>query len=66
MGTLGDEGARALLASPLVRGLNRLDLHHCFLSEEVAAQLTKLPGVTVDVSDNGGADSEDRYVAVSE
>lgn len=57
LGTLGDEGAAALLASPAVARLEKLDLHHHFCSPEMVARLEAL-GITVDVSD---AQQEDEY-----
>ena len=69
LGTLGDEGARALLASPAVAKLKKLDLHHHFVSDDLAAELKKLP-IEVDLSDRQDADKwgdeEHRFVAVSE
>ncbi|WP_089157646.1 STM4015 family protein [Micromonospora sp. NBS 11-29] len=60
MGVLGDTGAAALLAGQPLTHLRRLDLHHHFLSEEVAASVVAaLPGVEVDVSDPQSADSYD-------
>jgi hypothetical protein len=69
MGTLGDAGARSLLASPAVRRLKKLDLHYHYISDAVAAELKAL-GIEVDLSDpqspDGSDDPDDRYVAVSE
>ena len=64
LGTLGDVGAKALLASPQARGLARLDLSHHYISKAVQAQLqAAIPGaVLADEQDDG----EDRYVAVGE
>ncbi|MBO4208751.1 STM4015 family protein [Micromonospora echinofusca] len=51
MGMLTDDGAAALLAGQPLTHLERLDLHHHFLSPERARQLTgRLPGVDVDLS----------------
>jgi hypothetical protein len=67
MGTLGDLGGNALLASPLVKKLKRLNLAHHYLSADVIDGLSKLSGVKVDLSDGQGADDpDDRYVSVSE
>lgn len=66
MGTLGDAGAKALLASPAVKKLKRLELQHNYISTELVGALEAL-GVSVDTS--GGepdAGEGDRYVAVSE
>ncbi|GAB3081910.1 STM4015 family protein [Micromonospora schwarzwaldensis] len=63
MGVLGDTGAAALLAGQPLTHLRRLDLHHHFLSEPVAASVVAaLPGVEVDVADAQTADKYDgRY-----
>ena len=70
LGNLGDEGARALLASPGVRGLKRLDLHHHFMSDAVAAEFARL-GVPADVGDQKkpekyGDGEEYRFITVGE
>jgi hypothetical protein len=66
MGTLGDEGAKAMLASPAINHLKLLDIHHHYCSAEMVAALQRL-GCRVDVSDaEGEAGEDDRYVAVSE
>ncbi|MEU3048157.1 MULTISPECIES: STM4015 family protein [unclassified Streptomyces] len=71
MGTFGDEGAAALLEGQPLTHLARLDLHHHFLSPEVAGRLRSALepyGVEVDLSDGieerGGR--EERYTAVAE
>lgn len=65
LGTLGDEGARALLDSPHVRQLQRLDLSHHYVTQPLQAELAKaLPGVVLD--DPQEEDDECRYVAVGE
>jgi hypothetical protein len=54
LGTLVDEDAELLLATPALRGLRRLDLHHHYLSEEAAERVRAeftAAGVEVDVSD---------------
>ncbi|MEU6314320.1 STM4015 family protein [Streptomyces sp. NPDC047014] len=71
MGTLGDEGVTALLEGQPLTHLDKLDLHHHFLSppfeERLVAALSPY-GVEVDLSDRnvdkGGA--RDRYTAVAE
>ncbi|MFF9350666.1 STM4015 family protein [Streptomyces sp. NPDC014734] len=72
-GTLGDEGAAALLDGQPLTHLERLDLHHHFMTEPMErriAQALEPHGVRVDVSErekpwnDGGA--EGRYTAVSE
>jgi hypothetical protein len=65
LGTLGDEGAEALLASPAVKRLKRLDLHHHYLSAPVRAKMTKL-GIEVDISDEQDEGKYGRYVSVGE
>jgi hypothetical protein len=69
LGTLGDDGAHALLKSDRIKKLKKLDLHHHFISKEVMEELRKLP-VEVELSD---AKEEERwndrvwrFVAVSE
>ncbi|MBS2535738.1 STM4015 family protein [Catenulispora sp. NF23] len=65
LGTLGDEGAAALLAGQPLGHLRKLDLHHHFLSQEMGDRLCHaLPGVEIDLSERIAA--EDRYVAVAE
>jgi hypothetical protein len=71
MGTLGDAGGNALLASAAVKRLKRLDVGHHFMSPEVVARLkSALPGVDVKADDPqepeewGG--EQHRYTAVSE
>ncbi|MFG3702681.1 STM4015 family protein [Micromonospora sp. NPDC047620] len=71
LGTLGDRGAAGLFAGQPLSHLAELDLHHHYLSEEMAASVVAaLPGVRVDVSDPQEADEYDgesyRYTAVSE
>ncbi|MCH8621208.1 STM4015 family protein [Undibacterium sp. TS12] len=69
MGTLSDDGGRALLASPVIKGqsggLKKLDLHYHYLSNELMKEFKKLP-VLVDVSDQQDIDDEWRYPAVTE
>ena len=69
MGTLGDAGAKALLASPSVRRLKKLDIHHHYVSPEVVAELQGL-GIEVDAADMQEPDEwggeENRYISVSE
>lgn len=68
MGTLGDEGVEALLSGQPLTHLNRLDLHHHFVSEELSERLAAaLTGVEVDLSERESADGrENRYTAVAE
>ncbi len=68
LGNLGNIGAAALLASPLINHLEKLDLHHHYISEALVKQLEKL-SIEIDVSDVQTADDNDeeyRYIAVSE
>lgn len=69
LGVLTDDGARTLLASPAIARLQKLDLHHHFCSEAVAAQLAALQ-CEVDLGEPQEADEYDgkryRYVAVGE
>lgn len=65
LGTIGDAGAKALLASPHLAGLKRLDLSHHYISPELQEQLrAAIPGVVLD--DAQEPDDDDRYVAVGE
>ncbi len=68
LGNLGDIGAAALLASPFISQLKKLDLHHHYISEALVKDLEKL-SIDLDVSDEQEADKDDeeyRYIAVSE
>jgi hypothetical protein len=72
LGTLGDVGAQALLAGQSLTHLDRLDLHHHFISPELAQRLVEMLSPTqVDVSDvQTEHDDEDeayrRFTSVSE
>ena len=65
MGTLGDEGAAALLASPAVARLEKLDIHHHYCSPEMVERLKGL-GIAVDAGDPQDESEYGRYVAVGE
>jgi hypothetical protein len=69
LGALGDEGTSHLLASPKIRGLKKLDLHHNYLSADMKQRLSAL-GVEVDVSETMEEEvyEKDRYrfIALSE
>lgn len=66
LGVLTDVGGAALLASPKVARLKKLDLHHHYLSEDMMEAFQEL-GIEVDLSDpRAEQDGEDRYIAVSE
>ncbi len=65
LGTLSDEGARALLQ---IKGpLKRLNLHHNYISSDWIRQLKELP-LSLDATNPSDmdADAEGRYVAVGE
>ncbi|MEV0775228.1 STM4015 family protein [Streptomyces sp. NPDC050428] len=70
MGTLGDEGAEALLAGQPLTHLKKLDLHHHYLSEPMQKRIraTLEPaGVVVDLSEGETSGRDDsRYTAVAE
>jgi len=72
LGTLGDEGAEALIAGrAALSHLRRLDLHHHYVSPEVGARLVAaLPGVEIDLSERqrprAWERTDRRYTAVSE
>ncbi|WP_027482332.1 STM4015 family protein [Deinococcus pimensis] len=65
LGTLSDDGARALLESPFVRGLRRLDVHHHWCSDETVERLRGL-GIDVDASDQQDLTEDWRFVAIGE
>jgi hypothetical protein len=67
MGILTDDGALALLTSPKVRTLKKLDLHYHFCSDAMVEKLRELEkhGVQIDVSQQQ-ADRDWRFVAVGE
>jgi hypothetical protein len=65
MGTLGDDGAKALLASQYLQGLKVLDVRHHYISERVVEQLKALP-LTLEIDAAEDEDDGDRYVQVSE
>ena len=68
MGTLGDEGAQALLDNvAALKKLKLLDIHYHYVSDELVEKLKNL-GVDVDASDvqEAGAEKDDRYAAVTE
>ncbi|THA33386.1 leucine-rich repeat domain-containing protein [Streptomyces sp. A1277] len=72
-GTLGDEGAAALLEGQPLTHLDVLDLHHHFLTEameERVARALEPHGVRVDLSERckpwGDRGAAGRYVTVSE
>ncbi|MGW3365697.1 STM4015 family protein [Streptosporangium canum] len=67
MGALTDTGAESLLSGQPLTHLRHLDLHHHFLTDDMAARVRRsLPGVDVDLSEPQPPLEEWRYVAVSE
>ena len=69
MGNLSDEGAKALSSSSKLGKLDRLDIHHHYISDAVAGELQAL-GIEVNLSDRQKPEEYDgeqfRYIAVSE
>ncbi|MEU9949334.1 STM4015 family protein [Streptomyces sp. NPDC047939] len=72
-GTLGDEGAAALLEGQPLTHLDALDLHHHFLTEPMERRVTEAlepHGVRVDLSERcepwGDRGAAGRYVTASE
>ncbi len=65
MGTIGDVGAKALLASPHIRGLKVLNLEHHYISTPLVEKLKALP-ITLVIDEAEKGDEDDRYVQVSE
>jgi hypothetical protein len=65
MGTLGDDGAKALLASQFLQGLKVLDVRHHYISDQLVEQLEALP-LTLEIDEAEDEDDGDRYVQVSE
>lgn len=70
MGTLGDQGAQALLDSPYIQELRTLNLEHHFMSNDMMEKIAQLP-IEVNLNDQQEEESygdEDtyRYVSVSE
>jgi uncharacterized protein (TIGR02996 family) len=70
LGTLGDRGAQALLAAPATAKLEKLDIHHHYVSPDVVARLRAL-GIQVDASGEEEVEDPDepeegRYVAHAE
>ena len=65
LGTLGDEGAEALLNSASVALLAELDLHHHYIGEDNVRKLNAL-GPKVNLDEQEEEDDGYRYVAVGE
>jgi len=65
LGTLGEDGAKALLASPHIRKIPRVDLSHHYIPPALQAELSAtVPGVVLQ--DPQEEDGDHRYVAVGE
>ncbi|MEM7029761.1 MAG: STM4015 family protein [Chloroflexota bacterium] len=65
LGTLSDDGGKALLASAGIKQLQKLDLHYHYLSDDLMTQFAS-QSFSVDVSDQQKDDDGWRYVAVGE
>lgn len=65
MGTLGNAGAVALIGSPLVAGLELLDVSHHYMSPAVAKKLASL-GPKLVAKDRVEPEDNPRYVQVGE
>lgn len=69
MGNMTDKGAAALLSSPHIGSLQKLDLHFHYISDEYMGKLRDI-GIELDLSDKQEEDEYDgevyRYIAVSE
>jgi hypothetical protein len=69
LGNLTDEGAVALLDSPGVAQLEKLDIHHHFVTKAMVKKLKSL-GIKVDASEAKEPEVYDdethRFIAVSE
>ena len=69
LGTLTDEGGKALLSLPTDGNLKRVNLQHHFMSPAMAKEVEKLP-FTVNVKDrqepDDWGDGEVRFVAIGE
>jgi len=67
LGTLSDEGGKALLENPALKRLKRLDLHRHYLSKQLMTVLKReFPGVNVEEPQGSDTSADDRYVAVGE
>ena len=68
MGTLGDEGAQALLYSPYLPNLQQLNLRHHYMSKDMVRLLQSRLGTKVNVADRQEVNPRhpDRYVECSE
>ena len=67
LGTLGDQGAAALLAGQPLDHLRTLNLSHHFISAEMRARVRQAwPAVEIDLSDEQQENRWGRYIAVAE
>jgi hypothetical protein len=65
MGTLGDDGGRALIANPALKSVEEIDLHFHYLSDAMMAEVQRaLP--QADLSDQQNQQEYGPYCAVSE
>jgi hypothetical protein len=67
LGNLSNVGATALLASPFINQLEKLDLNYHYISPELMAKLEEL-SIEVDISDEQDSEEDEdcRYISVSE
>ncbi|EFC84210.1 STM4015 family protein [Parafrankia sp. EUN1f] len=67
LGTLTDRGAESLLSGQPLTHLERLDLHHHFLTDAAMNRVgAALPGVEIDLGQQEEAEDDWFYTAVSE
>ncbi len=67
MGSLTDLGAEALLTGQPLTHLSRLDLRHHYLSDTMIKRVGEaLPGVDINLSEQGDRSEDWRFVAISE
>jgi hypothetical protein len=66
LGNIGDRGALALATAQVAAGLESVDIHHHYVSDEAVAKLMAR-GPRINANDRKELrDEEDRYIAVSE
>ncbi len=65
MGTLGDEGAQALLDNPKIKQLKTLNIHRHYMSPEMESKI-KTSGINVNISGREKESKYGRYVEVGE